>query len=568
MTSPETDPQLYFSDDGNPRSARFDDIYYSLQDGLSESRAVFLSGCQMPDIWVGRRHFTVGELGFGTGLNIAALIQLWAAHRPENGHLHLFSVEGFLMPRAAAAAALSAWPEIAPFAEVIIAQWPPQRRGFHIMRFPQWGVTLTLALMDVRNALSQWQGKADAWFLDGFSPACNPDMWADDVLLAVADKTAPGARLATFTVAGFVRRGLQAAGFAVSKQPGFGRKRERLEAVFPGESEPRDEPQRIAVVGGGIAGASVIAALRDYGYSADLVDPARGSGASGNPAGLVTPRLDAGGGAISDLFADAFYYATDRLWQDMPEAILSEGVLQRPATDRDAARFTKIAEQAAFDPQDMRVEDTGLRMPRALAIDPRAVVQTFLADVTVKEAVVDDYDLVFMTCGEGVFDLEVARSLDLRPVRGQIEVANAQPRDPQAQAWGGYYVPTPEGFVFGATHVRGDRGTDVREADRTHNLDTLRAVLPDEAALAAAETSSRASIRVTTRDHLPVLGPLMESMTGSLSADSYVLTGLGARGFCLAPLLGRALVAQALSLPSPLSAASARLVRVDRFQVG
>ncbi|MDC7683525.1 tRNA (5-methylaminomethyl-2-thiouridine)(34)-methyltransferase MnmD [Asticcacaulis sp. BYS171W] len=563
MTQTETDPQLYFADDGNPRSARFDDIYYSLQDGLSESRAVFLNGCAMPEVWAGRRHFTVAELGFGTGLNIAALMQLWAAQRPESGHLHIFSVEGFLMPRDAAASALSAWPDMAPFAAELLAQWPPQRRGFHIMRFPQWGVTLILALMDVRSALSQWQGKADAWFLDGFSPACNPDMWADDVLQAVADKTAPGARLATFTVAGFVRRGLQAAGFAVSKQPGFGKKRERLEAIFPGEPDLRHEPQRIAVVGGGIAGASVVAALRDYGYAADLIDPAPGSGASGNPAGLLTPRLDAGGGAISDLFADAFYYATGLLRRDVPDAILSEGVLQRPASDRDPARFAKIAGQVAFDALDMGVEAAGLRLPRALALDPRTVVESLLGDINRVTKTADStegYDIIFMTCGEGIFDLDLSHSLDLRPVRGQIEVAGSKTRDPQAQAWGGYYVPTPDGFVFGATHVRGDRGTEVCEADRAHNLDTLRAVLADEAAAAEAGTHARAAIRVTTRDHLPVMGPV--------SPHTYALTGLGARGFCLAPLLGRALVAQALGLPSPLPKASAHLVRPDRFHGG
>lgn len=568
-----TDPQLYFAEDGNPRSARFDDIYYSLQDGLSETRAVFLSGCGLPDGWAGRRHYTVGELGFGTGLNIAALMQLWAAHRPPQGHLHLFSVEAYLMPREAAARALASWPELAPFAEAIIARWPPQRRGFHLMTFPEWGVTLTLALMDVRDALSQWDGQADAWFLDGFSPAQNPDMWADDVLSAVAAHSAPGARLATFTVAGLVRRGLQTAGFEVSKQPGFGRKRERLEAVFPGAVEAPVAPERIAVIGGGIAGASIVHALRHYGHSATVFDI--GPQASGNPAGLVTPRLDAGGGVISALFADALYAATDLYARLCPEAVLAQGVQQRCTDARDQARFAKIAAQPDYAPGDMVAEEAGLRMARALSVRPPQVVTTLLGEAPVRretvvriepgapvrivtDHAVHEFDRVFLACGDGIFDLPFAEALDLRPVRGQIEMVAAMPPDRQPQAWGGYYVPLPEGFVFGSTHIRGDRGSEAREADRAHNLDSLRGVLPEAAALAEFGTTSRAAVRVTTRDHLPVMG--------AVAAGVNTLTGLGARGLCLGPLLGMALVAKALGVPSPLTVASAHLLRPDRLQ--
>lgn len=568
-----TDPQLYFAEDGNPRSARFDDIYYSLQDGLSETRAVFLSGCGLPDGWAGRRHYTVGELGFGTGLNIAALMQLWANHRPPQGHLHLFSVEAYLMPREAAARALASWPELSPYAEAIIARWPPQRRGFHLMAFPEWGVTLTLALMDVRDALSQWDGKADAWFLDGFSPAQNPDMWADDVLSAVAAHSAPGARLATFTVAGFVRRGLQIAGFEVSKQPGFGRKRERLEAVFPGTVKAYAVPERIAVIGGGIAGASIVHALRHYGHSATVFDI--GPQASGNPAGLVTPRLDAGGGPISALFADALYAATDLYARLCPEAVLAQGVQQRCADARDEARFAKIAAQSDFALGDMVADEAGLRMARALSVRPPEVVKALrgeaplIAETVVRiepgaparivtDHAVHEFDRVFLACGDGIFDLSFAEALDLRPVRGQIEMVAAMPPDRQPQAWGGYYVPLPEGFVFGSTHIRGDRGSEAREADRVHNLDTLRGVLPEAAALAEFGTTSRAAVRVTTRDHLPVMG--------AVAAGVNTLTGLGARGLCLGPLLGMALVAKALGVPSPLTVASAHLLRPDRLQ--
>ncbi|MDC7675648.1 tRNA (5-methylaminomethyl-2-thiouridine)(34)-methyltransferase MnmD [Asticcacaulis machinosus] len=565
---PEThDPQLYFAEDGNPRSERFGDIYYSLQDGLSETRAVFLNGCHMPDIWADKRQFTVAELGFGTGLNIAALLQMWADNRSENSYLHIFSIEAFLMSREDAARALNSWPELAPFSEAILNQWPKSRQGFHVMDFPQWGARLTLALNDVRAALTQWNGKADAWFLDGFSPALNPDMWAEDVLTLIGQHSRAGARLATFTVAGAVRRGLINAGFEVSKQPGFGKKRERLEAVFAGEAlpDPAQTP-RILVMGAGIAGCSLSHALTQLGFDHDLCDPGGlGAQASGNRAALVTPRLDAGGGAVAQLYADAHAYATGLYRRLSPQAILHEGVLQRAQTERDRARFEKVATQPCFASDALHPHDDGLFMAEALAVEPLAVLNALTAGRTIHAVPprdMADYDHVFWAAGAGVWDQAFASHLDLRPVRGQVEVA-ATPADipPQAQflpqAWGGYAIPLPEGVLFGATHDREDRGADVRDADRMKNIDTLSKALPELAAqMEAAQLTSRASVRVTTRDHLPA--------AGTLSPGGHVLTGLGGRAFCLAPILAHDLVAQVFDLPSPLMASARQLVQIER----
>jgi tRNA 5-methylaminomethyl-2-thiouridine biosynthesis bifunctional protein len=239
----DTDPGLYFAEDGAPRSGRFGDIYYSLEDGLEETRHLFFKGCGLPEAWADRSAFCVAELGFGTGLNIAALLELWSQTRRPEMQLEIFSLEGFLMPREAAAQALAAFPGIKPFAEALLAQWPSNREGFHYMDFPQWGAHLTLALMPAPRALALWQGKADAWFLDGFSPALNPDMWSEPIIQAIAAHSAPGARLATFTAASAVRRSLSAAGFSVDKQPGYGRKRERLIARWPEEEAPKRKRQ-------------------------------------------------------------------------------------------------------------------------------------------------------------------------------------------------------------------------------------------------------------------------------------------------------------------------------------
>lgn len=567
------DPELYFAEDGTPRSARFGDIYYSPQDGLAESRAVFLQGCHLPQAWSGHDDFTILELGFGTGLNIAAVMQLWTQSGCP-GHLHIFTVEAFVMTRDQAVQALANWSELAQFAQGLAAQWPAARRGFHHMDFPQWKVSVTVALMEVRNALAAWEGQADAVFLDGFSPALNPDMWAQDVLQQVADHCRPGARLGTFTVAGFVRRGLQSAGFTVEKCPGFGRKRQRLEGVLAGEGpEKTPRPRRLAVIGAGIAGAAVAWQARALGLDVEVFDPAPGSGASGNDAALVTPRLDAGDNAISALFADAFDYAKDFYNRLCPEAILGRGVLHRAMTQRDEVRFGKIAGQRGFEAGDLTLDQDGLRLGSGLYLSPKIVLPALLDGITIVPETVTavsmgavttqtglytGYDVIVLACGGGIFDLGAAGHLDLRAVRGQLEVVTGQAALNEAVAWGGYAIPLPDGLLFGSTHDRDDRGSDVRPESLARNLASLAEGLPDiRAGVDEKAVTSRASIRVTTRDYLPAVG--------EVGSGVYVMTGLGARGFCLAPLLAKALLADIAGAGAPLAADSKRLLRPYRL---
>ncbi|EGF90269.1 5-methylaminomethyl-2-thiouridine biosynthesis protein MnmC [Asticcacaulis biprosthecium C19] len=469
------------------------------------------------------------------------------------------------MARDQAATALANWPELAEFAQAIAEQWPVKRRGFHHMDFPQWRVSVTVALMEVEAALDSWTGQADGVFLDGFSPALNPDMWSSAVFQRIAARVRPGARLATFTVAGHVRRGLQDAGFGVAKCPGFGRKRERLEAVFDGETTQRQRPQRIAIAGAGIAGACLAWQARLFGVQADIYDPAPGSGASGNPAALVTPRLDAGDNTISALFSDAFAYATAFYRRVAPEAVIGEGVWQCALDSRDLARFERISQQAGFVAGDLAlfapgdvVTYPGLHLKPALYISPADLLDRLLAgQAVIRQSIPENlsgYDAVVLACGDGILDRAIG--LPLRPVRGQIEIA-AEVTCDRALACGGYAVPARAGLLFGATHDRDDRGRDVRQVSREANLANLAKVMPHQAETLVGGLMSRASVRVTTRDQLPV--------AGEVSPGLYVLTGLGSRGFCLAPLLAKAILADMTGLAPPLSAATHRLLRPTRF---
>ncbi len=209
-------------EDGVPVSAEFDDPYYSRVDGLSETRHVFLDGNDLPARWEGRNQFHIAELGFGTGLNFCSTWQAWEKSG-ATGQLAFTSFELHPLDSQAIGEALAAWPELLDYADRLTDAW---KQDGGIMTFGS--VSLNVIIGDVRHALPDWQGKADAWFLDGFAPARNPEMWEENLLNAVARASAPYASFATYTVAGFVRRGLESAGFEIKKRSGFGRKREML----------------------------------------------------------------------------------------------------------------------------------------------------------------------------------------------------------------------------------------------------------------------------------------------------------------------------------------------------
>ena len=205
-----------------PVSARFDDPYFSLADGLAETRHVFLAGNDLP----ARLHdgFHIAELGFGTGLNLLATLQLWRA-AAISGTLRFTSFEAFALPATDMQRALSAFPELDELARPLIAAWA---QGARRIRWPDCVAEVVEG--DARVTLPQWTGQADAWFLDGFSPAKNPELWEAPLLAHVARHTAPSGTAASYSAAGHVRRALADAGFDVTRAPGHGHKRHMTRA--------------------------------------------------------------------------------------------------------------------------------------------------------------------------------------------------------------------------------------------------------------------------------------------------------------------------------------------------
>jgi tRNA 5-methylaminomethyl-2-thiouridine biosynthesis bifunctional protein len=569
-----------------PRSRLYGDFYFSRDGGLAEARQVFLDGCGLPDAWRGRRRFCVGELGFGTGLNIAALLDLWLREGPPEAHLSIFSLEAHPIGKEDAARALAAWPELAPVAALLVDRWPGAARGFHRLDLPR--ATLDLAVMEAGDALKAWSGRADAWFLDGFAPARNTEMWRVELIGLIAERSAPGARLATYTVAGQVRRTLTAAGFEVDRRPGFGSKRQRLEARWPWPAAGAAPAPRVAIIGGGIAGASLARAFAALGTTAQAFDD-DGAAASTGPAALVAPRLDAGLGPAAALFAQALARAGD-LYGVLEGAIVARGALQLAVGPKDERRFAIIAASGLFEPGDLRplgADETlslvgeaapaGLMISTALVVAPARVLGAWLAGAVRRRVaalaqvgdawrlldadggMIAEADIVCVAAG--MASAELVPGLPLRAVRGQASFAKGVDAPPATLLLGGYVAAAPGGVMFGATHDRDDQDLEPRAGDHHHNLAALAAVLPSLAArLGEGPLVAHVGVRATTADYLPIAGPAPGGKPGLL-----VLTGLGSRGFTLAPLLAEHVAALALGAPSPLPVDIARLVDPGRF---
>ena len=241
--------EIVWQENGAPYSSRFADIYFSRQGGLEETEHVFIAANRLQERWqtldnllreevstdnnsdtTPQHCFTIAELGLGTGLNFLCCWRAWQQLQPTRLRLHYIACEKFPMQANVLAQALASWPELRNFSTSLLTVYPDHSPGYHRLQLrSQDGgseVTLDLYYGDAAEMLAaqplRERVKVDAWFLDGFAPRVNPDMWSPALLTTMARLSKPGTTLSTYSVAGQVVRNLQACGFQVSKQPGFG----------------------------------------------------------------------------------------------------------------------------------------------------------------------------------------------------------------------------------------------------------------------------------------------------------------------------------------------------------
>ncbi|EAQ3913845.1 bifunctional tRNA (5-methylaminomethyl-2-thiouridine)(34)-methyltransferase MnmD/FAD-dependent 5-carboxymethylaminomethyl-2-thiouridine(34) oxidoreductase MnmC [Salmonella enterica] len=568
---------LEFNAEGTPVSRDFDDVYFSNDNGLEETRYVFLGGNRLAERFPVHSHplFIVAESGFGTGLNFLTLWQAFDSFRSAHPQatlqrLHFISFEKFPLTRDDLALAHQHWPELAPWAEQLQAQWPLPLPGCHRLLLDRGRVTLDLWFGDINELTDQLDATlnqtVDAWFLDGFAPAKNPDMWTPNLFNAMARLARPGATLATFTSAGFVRRGLQEAGFTMQKRKGFGRKREMLcgvmeQHLMPTLSAPwfyrsGSEKRETAIIGGGIASALLSLALLRRGWQVTLycADDQPAQGASGNRQGALYPLLSKHDAAINRFFPTAFTFARrlydalpvsfDHGWCGVTQLGWDEKSQQKIAQMLSLALPAGLASALNAEEAEQAVGVTtrcgGITYPAGGWLCPEQLTRAVIALATEQglqtrfrhtltslvaqesrwqlrftSGETASHEAVVLANGHQINRFDQTRPLPVYAVGGQVSHIPTTPALSalrQVLCYDGYLTPQNphnQQHCIGASYHRGDESTVWREEDQRQNRQRLLDCFPDAkwaTEVDVSGNSARCGVRCATRDHLPMVG--------------------------------------------------------------
>lgn len=560
-----------------PRSTAFADVYYSRDCGLEESRHVFVQGNNLPQRWLEHSpdQFCIAETGFGTGLNFLLTWQTWLDTPPPRPRLHYISVEKFPLGTDELRRALSAWPELAGLSDSLLLSYPERIPGQHRRLFADGQICLDLWWEDVLDFLpdlaSHGSGFVDAWYLDGFAPARNAEMWHARLFRSAAQASHPQATFATFTAAGQVRRDLQSAGFEVEKVPGHGRKREclrgRLLSAPAGESlryTPWDlpacrasAPSHATVLGAGLAGCMVAHALATRGIQVTVLErDTLAAGGSGNDQGILYTRLSRKHSALNDFALLSFGFAADFYRALFHSGVLEEGIdgslcgsfhqsenSEEMATlEKALADLPRLAEvvNSARASELLGVEqpEAGYWFPGSGWLRPAAICRALLrhqhialqeqtGDValthsdglwraTARNQVLAESRCVIVATGESARNQPELSWLPSQAIRGQTTQLPALPELAglnSALCHEGYIAPAQAGeHCIGATFDLHDSACEVRARDHQRNIDALAKAVPVwSEALAKLDTrklAGRVAFRCASPDYLPAVGPV------------------------------------------------------------
>ncbi|MBH3440725.1 bifunctional tRNA (5-methylaminomethyl-2-thiouridine)(34)-methyltransferase MnmD/FAD-dependent 5-carboxymethylaminomethyl-2-thiouridine(34) oxidoreductase MnmC [Pseudomonas luteola] len=579
--------ELDWDDQGQPISRSFGDVYFSKASGLEETRYVFLAQNELPRRFAALHAgevFTIGETGFGTGLNFLCAWHLFIQTAPAEARLHFVSVEKFPLSASDLKKALALWPELVDYADALLAQYIAVHAGFQRFSLDDGRVTLTLLVGDALDCLPELDARCNAWFLDGFAPAKNPDMWTSALFGQLARLSADDATLATFTCAGFVRRGLLEAGFAMKKVQGFGHKREMLKgslvAPVPGSVKPWFErpplhigPRTAIVIGAGLAGASTAASLATRGWQVTVLERHATSAAeaSGNLQGVLYLKLSPHFTPLTRLALSGFGY-TRRLLEGLDKTLNWDGcgtiqLATDPAEDKrqqqlaerlPSALLRRVSANEASKLSGIELSQGGVHFPESGWVHPPALCRFLLQHPNItlmthqeairlerhhaqwkvygNEALLAQASVVVVASATETATLIENAQLPLKRIRGQITHLPATRASQALQCvvcGEGYIAPSRNHLhTLGASFDFKRDDLELCAEEHKGNLALLNALSPVLAKALGAEQldpatlEGRAAFRCTTPDYLPVVGPIADA---AAFAHTYSILGKDAR---------------------------------------
>ena len=571
--------KIHFNQENTPVSDKFDDVYFSNQDGLAETHYVFLEGNQLWERWVNYQeaYFVIAETGFGTGLNFFAVTSLFREFRqkyPDSPlkHLYFISFEKYPLPLDTLQQAHLAYPQFSHLAQHLQQHWLNPIQGCYRFHFDE--TTLDLWFGDVAENLPQlgdyMNGKIDAWFLDGFAPSKNPDMWNEQLYQQMFRFTKPQGTFATFTAASAVRKGLENAGFDITKRKGFGKKRECLSGQKTQEkptalsapwfhSQPANlNKQDIAIIGGGIASLCTAISLVKRGAKITIYceDEQTALNASGNKQGAFYPQLSDDNERNIRFYIHAFAYGHQFLQWAIQHKIEFEhefcGVALCAYNEKTESKLNKIAELNL--PSDLYQslsqtelsEKVGLPLPfgggfipQGAWLAPRQLVQHAFAflekqgvqiktsqkvtalsqtengwQITTAENKTFNHEVVVLANGHKLTDFEQTQKLPLYPVRGQVSQIPTSENLLKLKTvlcYDGYLTPVDQAktsHCIGASHVRDNATREFSLTEQQENQQKIQQNIPEDwtKEVDTSGNLARIGVRCSVRDLTPMMG--------------------------------------------------------------
>ncbi len=548
---------------GQPRSRKYNDHYFNTDGGLEETRYVFIQQNGLPARWHDAARFVIAETGFGTGLNFLATSQCWLATTQPTQKLTYISVEKHPLNKTDLRQALNLWPELAFLAQDFIAQYPPNIPGFHYLNLFDGRISLILLLGDACEMYRQLQAQVDVWYLDGFAPKQNAAMWSHALFKEIARLSRVGCRVTTYTAAGDVRRGLEIAGFALKKRTGFGVKREMLvgemrEKAQSSLAKPwfdfsrinKAEKKEVAIIGAGIVGLTTAYVLANSGWNVCVYEKQSkiAGGASGNPVGLVMPRFTADMNCGAQFYTQCFLTTVAWLnhlqhkrgfnhWHScgvlhlMPEEKLGKlRCLNLPE-----ALLTELTAHEIKTKYRFGAKYGGYFVHQAGYIEPVMLCQflfdallesvkfNFSTEVTALKKMDNGWDIisqsevlqnsknVVIANANDAVQLLPQVELPLIPVRGQVSQLSPDAFNHALSfplVCENYLTPVVEGYAtLGASYERDHLALGLREEEHQATYSQMESVIPG-LLNPRCFARGRASLRSTTHDRFPVVGPV------------------------------------------------------------